>query len=215
MKAKISASLIKTHAIDSNIQNRIEKRKMRVKILNCAFCNTSFEFLPRYKKQNDKVTCSSTCQRNLQSIKRQNYLKQYGNFSTPRETFSYKNSTIEVDSNLEKAGIIYLLDELKVVRIERFSNLINFKEGNLNRTFNPDFICKLQNGESAIVEVKQKWNNKSTHPYNRTIPLKREALRQYCVNNKMTMIWLDFDESSKFKQIYFNLLRERRKPRVV
>lgn len=170
----------------------------------CVTCGDTFTVQAGYEKK----TCSRTCTGYLRSIIRQNYLKEHGNFSTLRETFSYKNTTIEVDSNLEKAGIIYLTDQLGAKHIERFISILNFWEDESHRTFNPDFICKIGN-DTCIVEVKQKWNTTSSHPYNRTIPLKQQALEKFCKDKGYRMLWLDFNTAPELKPIYKQILDKR------
>lgn len=171
--------------------------------LTCIQCGSSFTTT----KSRERKTCSKVCQHARASIHRQNYIKQHGTFATPRETFSYKDVVIEVDSQLEKAGVMHLIDVLNATRIERYNNLINYKDGNSNRTFNPDFICMINN-RTHIVEVKQLWSGKQEHPYVRTIPLKKAALQQYCETKNYGMIWLDFNEAPSLKSTYLDLLKK-------
>ena len=170
----------------------------------CPVCGNSFMYRAGYIQK----TCSKVCRYHLYSINRQNYLQTNGSFSTPREIFRYKDLVIEVDSNLEKAGIIYLIDILNAKNVERYKNLLNYWEGDAHRTYNPDFICKIDN-KTCIVEVKQKWSNNSKHTYNRTIPLKRQALELFCKDKGYTMLWIDFESTPKLKQIYKEILLTR------
>lgn len=170
----------------------------------CPVCGKVYQIQAGYPKK----TCSKICKGYLLSIKRQKYLKENGNFCTKRETFNYKNITIEVDSNLEKAGIIYLIDNLKASRIERFENILNYWEGDAHRTFNPDFICNIDK-KTCIVEIKQPWNKQSMHSYNRNIPLKYKALEKFCLHKNYNMLWLDFNTTPELKEIYKKILKER------
>ncbi len=141
------------------------------------------------------------------SLNRQNYIMKHGTFATLRETFTYRDVVVEVDSQLEKAGVMYLMDTLHATRVERYHNLINYKDGDHNRTFNPDFICIINN-KTHIVEVKQLWSGKQIHPYARTVPLKREALRAFCEAKSYGMLWLDYNEAPTLKSIYLELLKK-------
>ena len=138
---------------------------------------------------------------------RSKYILENGtnNFNTKQEIFSYKFvNNILLDSKLEKAGIIYLIDEFKADSITRYNNILNYTENGYKKAFNPDFYVKKDN-QVYIVEVKMKWSENSIHHYNRTIPLKKEALMEYCSRNEFNMILLDFDYDLKFKQIYYSL----------
>lgn len=215
-KSKTSESLIKYH--DSKITEtekliscivKSKNKKNRVRFLKtidieCGICKTIFCKLEKSKKQ----YCSKICSNLVLSMKRQNFLKQNGNFSTIRETFSYKDTTIEVDSNLEKAGIVYLKDKLGAKRIERFENILFYNDGDNKRTFNPDFICEI-NGISHIVEVKQKWIKACNHPYNKNIPAKKTALEKFCISKNYGCLWLDFKSVPELKPIYKNILKDK------
>jgi len=171
---------------------------------NCVVCGSVFSYRAGYKQK----TCNKICRYHLYSLNRQNYLKENGNFSTIRESFTYKQIKVEVDSNLEKAGIIYLVDILKAKKIERYKNLLNFWEGESHRTYNPDFFC-IVDGSACIVEIKQKWIKTSNHSYNRTIPLKKQALEAFCKDKGYRMLWLDFDSAPELYQIYRNILKNK------
>lgn len=175
-------------------------------IKNCITCGNEFVCSQFNGRKSGRKTCSKGCQMHILSIKRQEYLKTNGNFATTRESFTYKDVTINVDSKLEKAGIVYLIDILKATRIERFINILNYWEGDIHRTYNPDFICQLETGESCIVEVKQRWTAKSNHSYNRTIPFKKIALEKFCKDHNMLMLWMDFDTCPQLINIYKKIL---------
>jgi hypothetical protein len=179
-------------------------------ISSCVVCGNQFKYLKGKKKK----TCSDVCRYHVLSIKRQSYLKEHGNFATKRETFEYKNTIIETDSNLEKAGVVYLIDVLNVSRIERFHSILNYWEGKAHRTYNPDFICILEDGKSCVVEIKQPWTNKSNHPYNRTIPIKKITLEKFCADKNMKMLWIDFNSCPQLKDIYKKILKENKKSQI-
>lgn len=202
-KLKISSTL-KKHSRYNKSEEDIQGQYT---ILSCTVCGNQFSHLKSKKKK----TCSKVCRYYLYSINRQEYLKEHGNFATKRETFKYKNTVIETDSNLEKAGIVYLIDVLKATRIERFHNILNYWEGEAHRTYNPDFICVLEDGSSCIVEVKQPWSNKSNHSYNRTIPIKKVILERFCADKNMKMLWMDFNSCPQLKDIYKKILKDNKK----
>jgi len=190
----------------SNSLKGIERPERRIPdtIFNCKICN---QIIIHTSISKNKF-CSKECRNLSLSVHRQEVLKKTGNFSTPREMFTYKHVTIEVDSNLEKAGIIYLLDYLNASRLERFHNIISYKEGKQTRTFNPDFICEIE-GKTCISEVKQKWISSSNHNYNRNIPLKKKSLQEFCDNRGFKCLWLDFETTPILKKIYKQILKER------
>jgi hypothetical protein len=189
--------------ISKTLTGRIRPEKRVPKIeKSCQVCGDNFKC---YRWQNRKVCSNKICSNYLNSICRQKYIAKNGTFSTLRETFIHKDITIDVDSNLEKAGIIYLLDVLGAKRIERYKNLINYWEKEARRTFNPDFICEI-NSITHLVEVKQKWIKTSDHSYNRTIPYKKEALKNFCKDKGYKMLWLDFDSAPKMKEIYKQIM---------
>lgn len=171
----------------------------------CTHCNAIFTTARNRKRK----TCSKECRVIINSMCRQAYIKRYGTFSTLRETFTYKNTTIEVDSQLEKAAVVYMIDTLNAIKIERYHNLINYKDNSSHRTFNPDFICYISN-KTHIVEVKQLWSGNQEHAYTKNIPLKREALNNFCKLKNYNMIWLDFNEAPSMKKIYLDILKQNK-----
>lgn len=188
----------KNKEIKSLPKNKIKTRKIKSKIKesNCVICNKEIIGI--------RKTCSVICKNYLASLNRQKSIAKNGtfNFKTIQEPFSYKFlNNFKVDSNLEKAGIVYLIDVLGADKIEKFKSILNFWENDKHRTFNPDFYVKKGN-EIYIVEVKMKWSKTSQHSYNRTIPLKKEALDKFCKDKGYEMIWLDFDYDKKLRQIY-------------
>ncbi len=182
------------------------KQADKIITFNCIMCQKIFK--KRYFSK--RRICSDICRNYKHSLDRQKIILKNGtnNFSTKREIFNYKHiKNISCDSKLEKAGIIYLIDIFKADKIERFKNILNFWENEKHRTFNPDLVV-IKNNKIYIAEIKMKWIGTSNHTYNRTIPLKKEALRKFCENKNYEMIWLDFDYDDKFKLIYKNLLKK-------
>lgn len=168
----------------------------------CEVCGNDFLAYNKTKK-----TCSRICQNYLLSVARSNHLLKNGtdNWKTKQELFSYDFvNKIKCDSKLEKAAIIYLIDIFKATSIERFMSILNFWEGKQHRTFNPDFFVK-KNNEVYVVEVKMNWISNNEHDYNRTIPLKKIAIENFCKERKYNMLWLDFNYDDKFKKIYRQL----------
>lgn len=204
--------------VDCKIPIQVNKRANKEKVLckkcrKSRICNREFKRTCIMCSKNfitnseTRRTCSEICKRHKFSINRQKQLEKIGtsNFNTKRSNFSYKFvSDFPIDSNLEKAAVIYLVDIFGIEKIEKFKNIISFKEGEYHRTFNPDFYVK-KNGQVYIVEVKMRWCNNSEHIYNRNILLKKEALKTFCDKRNFNMIWLDFDYDIQFKKIYNNL----------
>ncbi len=182
-------------------QCKIKQNNKKIVINNCIVCNKEFNHINKIK------TCSIECKKSLASKNRSNIILKLGtsNFKTKQENFTYKIvKNIKCDSRLEKAAIIWLVDYFKVDKLERFHNILNFYEDGVHRTFNPDFYVK-KNNEVYIAEVKMKWITTSKHPYNRTIPLKKKTLQNFCDEKGYKMIWLDFDYDPNLKMIYKQL----------
>ena len=205
-KKKISNTLLEKYNSlkDSAKYNLLKDSAIKIEII-CTVCASVFSC----KKSKIRKTCSKLCKDFASSLYRQQYLKENGNFSTPREFFTYKDTNIEVDSNLEKAGIIYLTNILNANTIHRFNNIIYYKMNNKNKTYNPDFICRI-NEQTYIVEVKQKWISTSNHIYNASIPYKKVALEKYCAEKGYKHLWLDFDTAPELKAIYRKILKDRK-----
>lgn len=206
-KKKTSESLLKKY--ESTKHLRIKNvDKIYSKYTNqeyfCSVCSESF-YTTKEKK---RKTCSESCRNLSLSIHRQKYLEKNGNFSTPREDFIYKDINIEVDSNLEKAAIVYLIDSMNAESIERFKNILQYNDGIKKRTFNPDFICSI-NEQTYIIEVKQKWTSSSIHKYNVNIPHKRKALEEFCLKKNFKLLWMDFDSIPELRPIYKRILKDR------
>lgn len=174
---------------------------------NCVVCGDPFHVSLKSKR---KQTCSKECVLALQSYKRSKQLAEHGtNWKSERRFFEYKGIRIECDSVLEEAGVIYLKDIFEADSVERYRNLINYYDENIHKVYNPDFWV-IKNKEVYLVEVKMKWTSNSTHFYNRTIPIKREALERFCRDKGYTSIWLDFDYDPLFQQIYREHLKTGR-----
>jgi hypothetical protein len=153
--------------------------------------------------------CSKACENYFHSLHRQQVLNTKGPFSTQRRLFEYKGVTVECDSFLEEAGVVYLVDVLGAKCISRYENILNFYEGEAHRTFNPDFWVIGADNTPIIVEVKMLWLEGNSHSYNRNIPLKKIALKRFCDSKGFGFIWLDFDYDLEFKRIYRAHLKAR------
>lgn len=196
--------------LSTNIRTRVHSKKkctlyIEFEEADCQHCFNKFKYTKRSKRK--RKFCSKICQNAVQSLRMQEVVKINGPFSTKRDIFTYKNITINVDSILEKAGIIYLTDVLNATRIERFNNIINYRDGDKHRTYNPDLICYINN-KTTIVEVKQIWQGDQEHEYARLIPLKREALKAFCDSRNFDMLWLDFNAAPDMRAIYRSLLKK-------
>lgn len=177
----------------------IKKERKKKQELTCEVCNKKFMYKVRKTK-----TCSKKCGYVLISRSAINRIVTNGTWQTKKDLFQYKGLSIETDSKLEKASIIYLKDYFNADKIERFKSIINFKIDNVNHCYNPDFYV-VKNNKIYIVEVKMKWSN-SEHTYYKTLLAKKEALSNYCKEKEFEMIWLDFDYDKKLKEIYKQFL---------
>lgn len=170
----------------------------------CVNCGT--EFFYKYTVK----TCSEKCKFEVFSKNRISFLMKNGttNFNTKQQDFSYKIvNNIMVDSKLEMAAIIYLVDIFKADKIERYRNILFFRDENdKTRRFNPDFYVKKE-GSIYIVEVKQKWNKDSNHIYYKYMKHKKQAIIDYCSRRNYNYIWLDSDYDCKFNKLYYSVLR--------
>lgn len=156
-----------------------------------------------------RKTCSKECVRQRHSTARQNRMN-HAEFTSMSEQFTYKDETVRVESNLEKAGIIFIIEKFGASNLERFKGFIPYRDGDIERGYNPDFVCVID-GVTTIVEVKQPWSKNVDHHYNQTIPLKQEALKAYCEEHNYNMMWVDCVKDVDFKQIYKNVLASRNK----
>lgn len=201
-KKKTSDALKNSDKFKESCRLKKERAIIRSKKI-CCVCGDGF--VSRLKQVK---TCSRECVNFLLSIKRQERLMKFNN---RRECFEYKGIAIECDSYLEKAGVIYLKDVLGALKIERYKNILNYWMGEgIRKTFNPDFWIQLPNNRYCIVEVKMKHTNRSVSEYNRTIPFKREVLKNFCNEKGYDFIWLDFDYDKKFKSIYLDILKNKK-----
>jgi hypothetical protein len=171
----------------------------------CIICGTPFSARHGY---DTKQTCGDVCKRRLLSTKRGKYLSENGSkWKSERRVFNYKGIELECDSALEEAGIMYLKDIMRVDVIERYRNLVNYHdEDGVHRCYNPDFWV-IKDRKIYLVEVKMKWSVTSDHFYNKTIPIKKKALKEFCEEKNYECIWLDFDYDDRFKKIYDEHLR--------
>lgn len=167
----------------------------------CEVCGT--EFISKHRK-----TCSEKCCSVIRSLKAVKRIIKLGtnNIKSHSGIFEYKSFSGHVDSNLERAGVIYIIDCLGASKIERFTNILSYRDSKNNiKYFNPDFYCKI--GEDIyIIEVKMKWDGiNNNHDYYSSIPYKKKALIQFCSNHNFKTIWLDYDYDKRLKLIYKKL----------
>lgn len=164
----------------------------------CKSCNAIFVNRVRRK------TCSKQCYTENNSNNGAKLAAQNkNNFSTRVSNFTYRGTTINCDSKLECAAVIYLTEIKQATQIEKFRGILSFKdEVNRTRKFNPDIICMI-NGKTTIVEVKQVWNTTcNINSYNKYFNEKKASLEKYCCRNNYDSIWLDFNYDNKLKEIY-------------
>lgn len=190
-----------------------EYPKPKPKYRICSICGEEFQVMrTKSGRFSYRKTCSDICKSLAFSLSAQNRIKKQGIWSTPKTDFIYKDISISCDSKLEEAGIIYLKDILKVDKIERFNNLVHYWVDGSHKTFNPDFWVK-KDKTIFIAEVKMVWVKNIDHHYNKTIPYKKEALKEFCNDKGYKLIWLDFDYDDKFKCVYKEHLKSTQKAR--
>jgi len=168
----------------------------------CEVCHNEFYHFVK------KKTCSKSCYKTSMSKHRVIWLKEHGtsNFATKQDNFSYKFvCNISLNSILEKAAIIYLVDIFGATKIENFNQELFFiDENNVKHCFLTDFYVE-RNNEKFLIEVKMPWIGTSDHIYNKYIPNKKKALEDYCRINGYHCLWLDLNYDEKFKKIYSSM----------
>ncbi len=206
----VSQSHAATFNNTGNIHSELSKKKRSIKqkskfdprtrVYSNICVNCSNTFFHTTKRQ----TCSPTClSENSSKIGATLAAQNKNNFSTRVSNFKYKEVTINCDSKLECAAVIYLSDIKCATRIEKFRGILSFKdEEEKTRKFNPDIICYID-GITHIVEVKQVWNTTcNINSYNKYFKEKKQALEDYCIVNNFNYIWLDFNYDQRLKEIY-------------
>jgi len=181
--------------LDLKIRKYIEPWKV-----SCIVCGKD-------TKKKKRKTCSKECYRSLLSKKRIDKILEMGtsNTWTKQGNFHYKDHIIMCDSKLEKAGIVWLIDYFKADKIERFKSILNFKDEEITRRWNPDFFIK-KGSKRYIVEVKMP-ARKGKSDYFETIEKKKKSLIEFCNQHKYGMIWMDFDNYPELRRIYKNILK--------
>ena len=183
-----------------------ENRKKNVKS-TCIICDTIFLWY------HPRKTCSKKCARSNSSYQRVKWLKENGtsNFATRQDDFNYKIAhNISLDSILEKAAIIYLIDVFGAEKIENFNDELQFEdEHGFKHFFLTDFYMEKGNNK-YIVEVKMPWIGSCDHIYNKFIPNKKQALKEFCIDKGFEMLWLDFNYDKRFANIYTKTLSDRK-----
>lgn len=194
----------------NNISITLKEFNEEQKILNprtlkryqytCEVCEKEFEH-----SSNRRKVCSLECGYELSSITQSSNIANgiSTNFSSPIENFTYKHITINCDSKLEAAAIIFLIDYVGVDSIERFNSILYYKnENDENRRFVPDFYVR-KNTERLVVEVKSVYKSAlAINDYNKYLVEKRNSLEAFCNDRGFIPMWLTTDYDPKFKSIY-------------
>lgn len=130
-----------------------------------------------------------------------------GNFSLKQPGFTYAGITIDCDSKLECAAVIYLVEVLGAIDIVRGTSILHYydADGGHHR-FLPDFYVRTEN-DRWLVEVKQvQKQSPKINLYNRYLPEKKQALADFCEQKALKSMWLDFDFDPRFRRIYRKLI---------
>lgn len=103
--------------------------------------------------------------------------------------YNFKNTSIRCDSKTEYACIDYFITKLNAIEIERCNFKLSYEYNNKLRNYIPDFKITTEKG-TYIVECKSIFkiteevkNSKSWSMYYDTIPMKKEILKKYCLDN--------------------------------
>lgn len=178
----------KNHA--SNTYAHLRKYK------SCPVCAEAF--------YGDRITCGSTiCKTQHQSNTRVATIERAGSAFHHHDTYvvEYRGFTVEVDSKLEHAAVMWLVDEWNADSISRFNSILRYWDSEVHRRFNPDFMVTA-GGKRYVVEVKLPYVSHYKSSYFGTIPFKRLALQNWCKENDFEMLWLDFESYPTLKTYY-------------
>lgn len=176
------------------------KRKYSV----CPICGKEFN-------NPNRDTCSAECGNQLISQKRiQKIIKDGTSNTSSRYILTYNGVEYRCDSKLEIAGIIFMIENMSVKHIERFTSILNFKDyKGKNHNYNPDFICEYE-GKTMIVEVKQDdnkvTNGESFQKYKMFLNEKKEALKTFSESKNYKWLWLTPSYDIKFRRIYNKII---------
>ena len=212
-KGKIISEETKKKTSISLTGRKIKNENEYVKYFHiCKNCSNTF--ISPHKR---RATCSKTCLEELNSKNGIiNSKRNGGNFSTKIYNFNYKHITVDCDSILEAAAIIYLVDFKNAIHIERCKSILNYYDENngKNRRFLPDFFVKTLNG-ITVVEVKSFYKKEMViNDYNKNFSPKKKALSDFCKLRNFEELWLDTNYDINFKKIYRKLCYDRYKKRL-
>lgn len=175
-------------------------------ILTCKYCNQNFE--RPWAKRKTKC-CSVKCDRALRWStnearyefgKKISMLRADGkfkfSFNNKKCIFIFNDSNIRCDSDLEKRGLTAVIEKYEVAEICRSGLFITYFFENKKHTFNPDFLVRLKNGRTFILECKTKISknktNKEIRPhYFLTNEYKKAAMLEYASKNGYLCLWFD------------------------
>lgn len=174
----------------------------------CRFCGLGFEVLPN----STKVFCSVRCSGKSPEVRAKLSVKMVdaviaGKIGGPsiRCMFPFRESEIRCDSKLEYACLDYVVKNLNPLEIERCGFSIPYLFLGEEKRFNPDFRVLTSDG-TFIVECKGTCPNKQRNlkwaNYSEKIPLKKEALEEYCSLNGFKTLWFEMKMHKKF---YYSL----------
>lgn len=211
-KMKISATLMKYNEVNPREvvvrHPKAEKTKTdrsATVSVRCDDCHSHFKV-----SWKSSAKYCHPCRMQRHSANRAKYLQEHGttNFAIRVAGFTYKNITIDCDSRLETAAVVYLVDVVGATSIERVRSILTYKDDDgMTRRYNPDFYVRV-GGDRLVVEVKQTPARSSRqNSYNRFFPQKKKALEDFATARGMRYMWLDFEYDKRFKTLYQRMIK--------
>lgn len=174
--------------------------------LVCKYCGKEFK-KPWSKRKT--VCCSIKCDRNLRWLnddfrfefgKTISKIRANGNFkfsfNNKKSNFVFNDMEIRCDSDLERKGLVKIIEKYKVKILSRSGLFITYIFENKKHTFNPDFIFETDSGHRFILECKTRISknstNKNVRPYYfLTNESKKMAMIEYANANNYSCLWFD------------------------
>lgn len=201
-KTKLAiANGMKKWASSNEGQKAIDaKRKYSI----CPVCGKEFN-------NPDRDTCSAECGNQLISQKRiQKIIKDGTSNTSSRYILTYNGEDYRCDSKLEIASVIFMIENMRLKRIERFTSILNFKDKNgRTRRYNPDFICD-SDGETMIIEVKQDTekitDGEDFKNYKMFLTEKKETLEKFCNERNYKWLWLTPSYDIELRRLYRRII---------
>lgn len=199
-KLAIANGMKKWASSDEGQKTIDTKRKYSI----CPICGKEFN-------NPNRDTCSSECGNQLISQKRiQKIIKDGTSNASSRYILTYNEVEYRCDSKLEIAGVIFMIENMGVKQIERFTSILNFKDSKgKNHSYNPDFICEHE-GKTMIVEVKQDdnkvTNGESFENYKKFLKEKKEILKIYAEDKGYKWLWLTPSYDIELRRIYRSII---------